>query len=157
MNKYLLIFLTLISANAYSALTKWVDASGQVHYSDVPPPPNANIKVLSKTQSTTDSKSASDPTSSSPPSEPKNIAERELELKKEQQAKKEAAEKSAKKQAEADAKKAYCSTMQQNLRALQEGVRIVEVDADGNRSFVDDEQRQQRISQAQQDISTHCK
>ena len=155
MNKHLLILLLLVSANAFPALTKWVDANGQVHYSDVPPPSNENVKILRKTSSETGPKSGDD--SASAVAAPKTIAEREAELKKAQQAKKEAADKAAKQQADAEAKKAYCATLQQNLRALEEGVRIMEVDASGNRSMLEDEQRQQRIAKAQQDINTNCK
>jgi len=154
MNKYLLIILMLVSSNAFSALTKWVDADGQIHYSDVPPPPNKNIKILSKTSGEAAPKSEDDQPASAAP---KSIAEREAELKKAQQAKKEADEKNAKKQAEAEARKTYCATLQQNLKVLQEDVRIMDVDASGNRSFLEDEQRQQRIAKAQQDIGTHCK
>lgn len=157
MNKYLLIFLMLLSANAFSALNKWVDASGQVHYSDIPPPPDENTITLRITSTITGSRSTGDSNASSAPAAPKTIAEREAELKKEQQAKKEAANKAAKQQADSEAKKAYCTSLQQNLRALQDGIRMVEVDADGNRSFVEDEQRQQRIAKTQQDISTNCK
>ena len=157
MNKYLLISLMLVSANAFSGPIKWVDAEGQIHYSDVPPPPSANTKILRTTSNITSPNSAADSTPSSAPAAAKTIAEREVELKKEQQAKKEAADKAAKKQANLEANKAYCASMQQNLRALQDGIRMVEIDANGNRSFVGDEQRQQRIAKAQQDISTNCK
>ncbi|MDO8263948.1 MAG: DUF4124 domain-containing protein [Gallionella sp.] len=157
MNKYLLIFLMLLSANAFSALNKWVDASGQVHYSDIPPPPDENTKTLRTTSTITGSRNKGDSTASSAPAAPKTIAEREVELKKAQQAKKEAADKSAKKQADAEANKAYCATLQKNLRALQEGLRMVELDANGNQFFMDDEQRQQRIAKVQQDINTNCK
>lgn len=154
MDRYLLILLLLVSTNAFPALIKWEDANGQVHYSDVPPPPNANIKILSKTSGETPKKSGDD---SSAGDAPKTMAEREAELKKTKQEKKEAADKAAKQQADTEAKKSYCTSLQQNLRALQEGVRIMEVDASGNRSFLEDEQRQQRISKAQQDLSAHCK
>ena len=155
MNKYLLLFLILVSANAFPALTKWVDADGQVHYSDVPPPPNANAKIMRS--STTSPRSSEDSTAASAPAAQKSIAEREAELKKAQQAKKEAGEKAAKKQAEDDANKASCATLKQNLRALQEGVRMMELDDNGNRFILDDEQRQQRIAKVQQDINTNCK
>lgn len=156
MNKYLLLLLMLVSANAFPALTKWVDADGQVHYSDVPPPPNANAIILRSTSSTPDSKSSEGSTAGAPAAQ-KSIAEREAELKKAQQAKKESGEKSAKKQAETEANKANCATLQKNLRALQEGIRMVELDANGNQSFLEDEQRQQRIAQTQQEINTRCK
>lgn len=154
MNKYLLIFMMLFSTDVYSELIKWLDASGQVHYSDVPPPPDANTKILS-TKATV-SKSEGEPAAANATAG-KTIAEREAEMKKMQQAKKDAADKAGKAQADAEAKKIYCDTLRRNLRAMQEGVRIMEVDADGNRSFVDDEQRQQRIAKTQQDISTNCK
>lgn len=155
MYKYLLISLLFISTNAFSAPIKWVDANGQVHYSDIPPPPDANTKILRTTSNITGSTGS---TPSSAPAAPKTIAEREVELKKQQQAKKEAAAKTAKQQADSEAKKTYCDGLHQNLKALQEGIRMMEVDADGNRSFVDDERRQQRIAKTQQDISTNnCK
>lgn len=157
MNKYLLVFLLLISSNAFSALIKWVDANGQVHYSDVPPPPNANTIILRTTSKTADVKSEESPSAVSQPGAAKTIAEREAELKKAQQAKKEAADKAAKKQADTEARKAYCDTLQRNLMAMQEGIRMVDIDANGNRSVLEDEQRQQRIAKTQQDISANCK
>ena len=157
MDKYLLICLMLVSTSAISALNKWVDANGQVHYSDIPPPPDKNTKILRAAPGITGSRSAGESTASSAPAAPKTIAEREIELKKTQQAKKEAADKSAKIQADAEANKAYCSTLQKNLRALQEGIRMVELDANGNQFFIDDEQRQQRIAKTQQDINSSCK
>ena len=155
MTKYLLFVLMLFSANALSALNKWVDSEGRVHYSDTPPP-DANAKVL-RSPNIAAPKPEGDSTASSAPAAPKTMAEREAELKKAQQAKKEAADKAAKAQADADAKKAYCDSLRQSLRTLQEGMRMVEVDAEGNRSYVTDEQRRQRIEKAQQDISTNCK
>lgn len=157
MNKYLLIFLMLVSANAFSELNKWVDANGRVHYSDLPPPPDANTKTLRATPAIKGSKTGETSTASSAPAAPKTTAEREVELKKAQQTKKEAADKAAKKQADAEATKAYCATLQKNLRALQDGIRMVELDANGNQFFIDDEERHQRIARTQQDIGANCK
>lgn len=157
MYKYLLISLVLASTNAVSAPIKWVDESGRVHYSDVPPPPDANTKILRTTSNITSSSNTTGSESSNTPAAPKTTAEREAELKKEQQAKKEASDKAAKQQAASEAKKDYCSTLRQNLTVLQEDIRIMDVDASGNRSFLEDEQRLQRIAKIQQDISTNCK
>ncbi len=151
MKKILLTLLFLASANASAALIKWVDAEGKVHYSDQPPPPNVKAETL-RVPSVPEA-----PAAASAPAAPKTVAEREAELKKAQQAKKEAADKSAKEQARKDAEKAQCEAAQQNLRALQEGMRMVEIDAKGERSYLDDEQRRQRIEKAQQDIGTYCK
>lgn len=157
MKKFLLILLMLASTTAFAALSKWVDADGKVHYSDQPPPANVKAKILRVTPEAAAPVSASGAAAASAPVAPKTIAEREAELKKAQQAKKEAADKAAQEQARVDAVKADCAAVQQNLRALQEGMRMVEIDAKGERSYLDDEQRRQRIEKAQQDIKAYCK
>lgn len=152
MKNYLFILLMLSSASAVAELNKWVDANGKVHYSDQPPPANVKAKTLRSA-----SDAAGSASTSSAPAAPKTIAEREAELKKAQQAKKEAADKAAQEQAKKEVRKTNCTAAQQGLRTLQEGTRIVEIDANGERSYLDDKQRQQRIVKAQQDISTFCK
>jgi Domain of unknown function (DUF4124) len=150
MNKYLLFLLILTSTNALAAITKWVDSNGQVHYSDQPPPSNVRPKTLLPDSDTQD-------TASSGVAAPKTIAEREAELKKAQKSKKEATEKAAQKQSAADAQQASCAAAQQNLRDLQSGIRMVEIDAKGERSYIDDNQREQRVEKAQKGISNYCK
>ncbi|HEU0220523.1 MAG TPA: DUF4124 domain-containing protein [Gallionella sp.] len=157
MKKFLLILLVLASTNAFAELSKWVDADGKVHYSDQPPPANVKAKTLRVTSEAAAPASAGGAVAASAPAAPKTIAEREAELKKAQQAKKEAADKAAQEQARIETEKANCAAAQQNLRTLQEGMRIVEIDAKGERSYVDDEQRRQRIEKAQQGIKTYCK
>lgn len=156
MKTLLLILLFLASTSASAALSKWVDDSGKVHYSDQAPPANVKAKTL-----------RSSPTNSNPlpeksevdaiPVAPKSIAEREADLKKAQKEKKDASQKADQEQSNAEAMKASCSTAQQNLRVLQEGIRVVEVDSTGERSDMDDEKRQQNIAKAQQIISHDCK
>lgn len=150
MIKYLLLLLILTSTNAFAEINKWVDSNGKVHYSDQPPPPDAKPKTLRSFSDTQDSASSSVAAT-------KTLAEREAELKKAQMAKKEAADKAAQKQSAAEAQQASCNIAQQNLRALQDGIRMVEIDAKGERSYLDDKQREQGIAKAQKDISTYCK
>ena len=157
MNKYLLIFLMLIGSNALAAVSKWVDSDGHTHYSDQPPPPGEKAARLHSISGDEGIEGASGVPVASAPAAPKTIAEREADLKKAQKAQKEAADKAARQHAAEDAKKANCVTSQQNLRTLQEGMRMVEVDAKGERSIVSDEQRQKSIAKTQQDISTFCK
>lgn len=152
MKKLLLILFALASANAFAGLSKWVDADGKVHYSDQPPPANVKATTLRVT-----SDAAVPAGAGSAVAAPKTIAEREAELKKAQLAKKEAADKAAQEQARAETEKANCAAVQQNLRALQEGMRMVEIDAKGERSYLNDEQRRQRIERTQQDVKTYCK
>lgn len=150
MSRFLLILLMLGCPNAFAGISKWVDAQGQVHYSDQPPPPETQAKTLRTTSEAADS-------AQSNVNAVKTIAEREAEIKRDALAKQAAADKAAKKQAAADTLKANCATAHENLRTLQSGVRLLEVDANGERSYIDDKQRQQRIEKIQQDISNNCK
>ena len=150
MIKYLLLLLILTSTNAFAEINKWVDSNGKVHYSDQPPPPDVKPKALRSFSDTQDSASSS-------VAAPKTIAEREAEMKKAQKTKKEADDKASQKKAIADAQQASCNIAQQNLRALQDGIRMVEIDAKGERSFLDDQQREQGIAKAEKDISNYCK
>lgn len=153
MKNSLLLMLLLSSTNAIPASYKWVDDHNQTHYSEQPPGNNKKAKLLPSTSSS----NANDAVASSAPVAPKTIAEREADLKKTKLAKKEESDKAAQKQAYVDALKANCSAAQKNLVALQNGIRLIEIDANGERSFLSDEQRQQRIAIAQQDIKDSCK
>lgn len=155
MNKHLLILLILTSSSAFAALNKWVDESGQVHYSDISPPSNIKVKKLNSDSPSIGESSSTAATSA--PAAAKTLAEKEAELKKAQKAKQEAADKAAKEQANTEARKSSCATAQQNLRTLQEGIRMVEIDASGERSYMSDEQREQRIASTQKDINNYCK
>ncbi|HTN93902.1 MAG TPA: DUF4124 domain-containing protein [Gallionella sp.] len=145
----LIILLMLASTSALAAINKWVDDHGVVHYSDQPPPPGQQPKTLHEDADTQDSASGTSAT--------QTVAEKEAALKKQNAEKQSASFKEAQKQAAEDALKANCSNAQDNLRTLQSGIRIMEVGANGERSYLDDTQRQQRIDKAQQDIAKYCK
>lgn len=157
MKKLLLILLILTSANVFADLRKWTDADGKVHYSDQSPPANVKAKILRTTTVASSLASASGVAASSAPAASKTIAEAEAEYKKAKQAKKEAADKAAQEQAKAEELKTACAGLRQNLLALESGTRTQVYAANGERSYMDDNQRQQAIAKTQQDISIHCK
>lgn len=151
MYRYLLLLMLLGCTSSFAAISKWVDADGQVHYSDEPPPANVQKKTLRGDDETQDTQGASGVAA------PKTLAEREADLKKSEQAKKKAAESAALKQAMDAAKQANCANAQQNLRTLQSGVRIMGTDAKGQPGYIDDAERSQRTAKAQDDVNTYCK
>jgi len=156
MKKFVLFSFMLASTSVFAALSKWVDENGQVHYSDTPPANAAGVKKL-RSSSNTDSSTSPSGTSSNTPTAPKTFAEREAELKKTQQEKKAVAEKAEKEKQYNEALKANCDAAQQRLRVLQDGIRVMEIDANGERSYMNDERRQQNIANAQKDVSNSCK
>jgi hypothetical protein len=145
---FVIVVLSLLSLNANAALNKWVDADGKVHYSDTPPP-----EVSAQTVRNISGKGQADaPASQSP----KSYAEREAEMKKSKQAKDEASQKQAQKDADAEAKKNNCAAARENARILEESPRLVTYDANGERSFIDDSTRAQRLEDARKTISSNC-
>lgn len=150
MGKFLLILSLLASTNAFAAINKWVDDQGRVHYSDQPPPANMQPKKLRSDAAAADA-------AGSGVNATKTFAERDAELKRDSLAKQAEADKAAKKQAAEDARAINCDNAQQTLRSLQSGVRIMDIGTNGERSYIDDTERQQRTSKAQQYISTNCK
>ena len=155
MRALLLLFLILTNQHALAALNKWVDSKGQVHYSDSPPPPDVQATTLRGSHSTPTPMETGK--SEKTGAEPKSIAEEEADLKKAQQEKKAAEEKAAKDLAYQESLKASCTAAQQNLQILQRGTRIMQLDANGEPSYLEDDQRQQNIEKAKQDIANYCK
>lgn len=146
MGKFLLILLILASANSFAEVNKWVDDQGRVHYSDQPPPPDVRAETL---------RSASD--AASGVAGTGDFVQQEAALKRAQRAQQSDDAQAAAKQATADALKANCEAARQNLRSLQSGARIMDINASGERYYLDDSQRQQRIDKVQQDINNLCK
>lgn len=143
-----IVALLLISLNAHAALSKWVDADGKVHYSDTPPP-----AAKTETVRNISGKGQADAPASYTP---KSLAEREAELKKSKQEKADAEQKKEKQKAEAETKKQNCSIARENARTLEESSRIVTYDANGERTFLDDSAREQRLAEARKAISENC-
>ncbi|MDX8384902.1 MAG: DUF4124 domain-containing protein [Gallionella sp.] len=159
MKKFLLICLLLSCGSASAALNKWVDAQGNIHYSDTQPPPGVESKTLRNTSSSDDI--YSDETEENPNNEGsgntlQSIAEREAERKRAKLEKQKANTKAAKEQANAEKLNNYCKSARENLTALKANIRLTAVDDNGERSFMSDEEKQKSVMKIQQSISKHC-
>lgn len=138
------IALCCFALSAQAGLVKWVDENGTVHYGDQPP-----RDTRAETVRNVAGKDAAAPADNAP----KSVAEREAALKKARQEKQAAAEKES---ARTEEKQRNCANARQNLQALQEGGRIVTYDANGERTFLDDDARAARIEAAQQAVNQAC-
>lgn len=150
MRPYLaIVVLSLIALNAHAGLNKWVDAEGKVHYSDTPPPDVTTQSV----RNISGKGQAEAPASYSP----KSYTEREAEMKKARMEKEEASQKKAQQEAEDATRKRNCEAARQNVRVLEEGTRIVTYDENGERSYMEDDTRTQRLEDARKAVSSNCK
>jgi hypothetical protein len=145
----LLISLFLLSSPTHAALNKWVDEKGAVHYSDTVP---ADVRKADVVHTLTGKGQGVAPVTNSP----KTVAEREVELKKASKEKEDTAAKKEQEDKRAADRAQNCVAAQQNLRALEEGGRIVTYDAKGERTFLDDSTREQRINEARTTVSAMC-
>lgn len=147
-HSFVTIALTLLSLNAYADLNKWVDADGKVHYSDTVPP-DVSTQTVRNIAGKGDEKTPASFV-------PKSLAEREAELKKSTQEKEDAAKKKAQQDAQAEAKKSNCNAARENVQTLEHSPAIVTYDANGERSYMDDAARAQRLEEARKAISSDC-
>jgi len=148
----------------------WVNDKGVKQLSDQPPPPGTPAnrilkaprgmaaeelrKEMSASTATDEQAPASD---EKVPAAKPTLAERNADFKKRQQ---ETAQKNAKaeEQAKLDAeKKKYCADAKSNIGMLESGVRVSEMGPNGERSFMSDEARAQKIKEQRESVSNICK
>ena len=142
------VLLVLLSINAQAELHKWVDAAGNVHYSDTAPPADAQEQQVHIPL-------APAVAASEAPAE-KSIFEREADLEKALKAKKEAEQKAAQEKEKANNKKQNCENARNNLRTLENSSRITTYDASGNQVIMDDAARQKKIDEVRKTVSESC-
>ena len=153
MRRLLLAFAALaFSVSAAAQLYKWKDQNGRLQYGDTPPPGVEATPMRG-------------PAAGTPPPAPEakkadgkteKPLSPEAAFQKRQQEREAADQKSEKERAQAEQKRANCEQAQGQLRALESGVRMVTVTADGERVVMDDAARAQQIQQAQKSIADWC-
>ncbi|HYX63494.1 MAG TPA: DUF4124 domain-containing protein [Burkholderiales bacterium] len=153
MRRLLLAFAALaFSASAAAQLYKWKDPNGRLQYGDTPPPGVEATPMRGPAAGTPppapDTKKADGKTEK--PLSP------EAAFQKRQQEREAAEQKSEKERAQAEQKRANCEQARGQLRALESGVRMVTVTADGERVVMDDAARAQQVEQAQKSVAEWC-
>jgi hypothetical protein len=140
------MLLLTLNALAQGGLYKWVDEKGVVHYSDAPPPGKAGEKLKAKPQPPLDSTQAA-PRSRSWQEQLQDSNERRFQDEKKQ---KEAQQKAG----EAEEK---CRRARSALDSLKRERPLYRVDKEGERTFMEDEERRRLIDGWQQQTDAHCR
>jgi hypothetical protein len=155
MSKVFSVVLTLlvcVSAAAWSQTYKWRDASGNIQYSDTPPPANArDVQQLRKPAGPAQAGA------SNPATAPKSYVEQDAEFRKRQAAKQEAEAKQAKSDDEEKMRARNCEGARSQLAALESGARMVKLDAKGERQALSDAEREQARNDAKKAVESWCK
>lgn len=150
---------------------KWKDKSGQVQYSDLPPPagvsdadilqrPNAAQRRTPITPVGAPTAAASAASGAAPAPglavAPKG-QDAELEAKRKKAEADEAAKKRADEAKTAAIKAENCSRARAQLRSLDDGLRMARVNKDGEREVLDDAQRAAETKRAKDVIAAECR
>lgn len=171
--------LALIPSIA-QAQYQWKDDSGNMVYSDRPPPasikPSQVVrapapKVIVKEDASKDAASAkqaaNDPVAAAAArlragttiasNAPQSVADKDLESKK-KAIEAEQADKKRQVDAERESRnRAACDDSRASVRTLESGMRVATTNAKGEREFLTDDQRNKRLADLKRDLATNCK
>lgn len=147
------LILSVVFCAVAQAQYVWIDEKGNKQFSDMPPPKTVpKDKILKapgaapKTASSEDKASAPAPETPAKLEKPATLASKNEEFNKRRKEAEEK-EKKANEDKQADSEKAKnCDRARNYKQTLESGVRISRTDKSGERSFLDDSQRQQELA-----------
>ena len=138
------LMLGLSPRNVDAKLYKWIDADGNVSYSEQKPPDVTaqEIKVRGAEISTKQAREALDELRTKADDQHKN---RQL-----------SGEVESEEMTRDDRIKKNCDTAKENLRVLETAPRVKGTDADGNLYFLDDAARKAKIDESKRQVTDYC-
>ncbi|WP_298289329.1 DUF4124 domain-containing protein [Thiomonas sp.] len=140
---------------AVAAQWKWRDAQGVTHYSDQPPPASIPARDILQRPAQTAAAAAPGAPAASHPAGPTELEKKIAEKNKAEQAAQEQA-KRQQQQAQALVDQQNCLQAQQQLRVIDSGQRLTQIDAQGQRVFLDDAQRAAERARVSALIAQYC-
>jgi len=161
----LLLIAATLTAPPLAAQTqwKWRDASGRIQYSDRPPPLSVpDQAILSRPGNANPvggtagaAQPASKASAASAPAA--SAVDPALAEKRRQAEAAEAAKRKAEEEKLARQRQDNCQRAREYLRTLESGIRIARANAQGDREFLDDAQRQSEVTRAREVIGSDCR
>ena len=163
----ILLAVLVLPIVADAQIYKWKDKNGVMRYSDMPPPPNVEVKTIvksakdpyakAKAVGATDSVKNSEAGAVAPPDKKNQIVDPSVDPKLEQ-VKKAELERQKKleqeKQAKIDAEN--CSAARANYQTYLQGGRVYKINEKGERVFMGDEDFEAGKAKAQAEINQYC-
>ena len=147
---WLALALALCAANAAAAVYKWVDDQGVTHYSEKPPQGKKPPEVPIRSQ-------PAPATPQGPQSGPKTWQQQEAEF---QQRRVEQEERRTKKQAHdqatAEDRMRACLDARHDLHALEQQRPVYTINAKGERTYIEDKNRDQVRERIKQIVEQNC-
>lgn len=147
MRAKILLILACVWTTASAQVYTWRDASGNVHFSDTPPPGVDAKKMRAGTQTGTT------PASGAPG---RSVAEQDMEFRKRQAEADKARAKVEQEKSTAEDSKRNCADAKRQLNALESGQRMSRINEAGEPIPLDDEMRTQEIDKAKKSVQSWC-
>jgi len=144
------VFVLLFSGAASAQVYKWTDEQGRVHYGDCPPPRCNSTEVDLGTR---------------PRQERLDQAREQFESQREERQRREQnrrhleeTERLQRQEQQRDAaqRRNYCQLARSDLRRLEMQRAVYYTDEQGNRVYLDDEERTRYMQQTREDIRRYC-
>lgn len=163
----------MLAAPAFAGTWQWRDASGRMVYSDLPPPPSVPASQILRApmpatpieqssaapaQATGQPAAAARAATAAAPAgaASRSWAEKEQDFRK-RAADREEAERKQREEREQTARAGRaCQDARSALRALESGMRVSTIDAQGERQVIDEAERARRVDAARQEIARNC-
>jgi len=155
MKKPWIFLVALLLAGAAHAQYKWVDKDGKTRYGDTPPP---GVKATKLGAPASGPSPAPAPAAAGKDAKkgPMTPAEKEQDYRNRQEEAKKDREKEEKEAKEKQAKAEDCARNKEYIMTLESGQRVVRTRPDGERYFMDDDQRAQEVAEAKR-LMKDCK
>jgi hypothetical protein len=164
----LVVGLACTLSLAASAQWQWIDGAGKKVFSDQPPPMDVPEKnILNKPRNAPTPRAnpviAPDATPGGPATPPAAagpkpvVVDKELEEKTRKAEDAEKAKKAAEAEKQAKAKADNCAQARQSKATYDSGARVARINAQGEREFLDDDQRAAETQRAQSVIDKDCR
>lgn len=153
------LIIGLAMAAQADGIYKWEDENGVVHFGSQPPPQKEQVEVVKKPKSARYKQWESEQQAllaQQRAKEQKAEAEKQPQAKAESKPQPEPQEEAGPSPAELTVRAQRCQRARGNLQELTTHSRVREMGADGNLRVLGEEERQERIAQAQRLIRENC-
>jgi len=150
--------LGITMAMPAAAQWKWRDKSGQIQYSDLPPPSGtADQDILQRPQPQVPQRRASAPMPAASGASGARGVDPELDARKRKTEQDQAAKQKADDERLAAARAENCNRARSYMRSLDDGSRVVRHNEKGEREFLDDKARAEEVRRTREIIASDCK
>ncbi len=143
---FTLILLTGLTTGSQAAMYKWVDEDGQTVYSQTPPPSGQSTRIKPPP-----------PPAETPEEARQRLNQRLQKFEDKAEDKELAGQKEAKDEELAEVFKRNCAAAQNNLFFLESNPRKLVGQPDGSYVRITEEERQQKMQEAREQVERFCK